>query len=76
MHLDHTHLPHPSHSSLPSNPATSSTSEKKNLVIVCPAVDFAHTPMLAKIHGHELLVWFEASDFCYTINNETLLGLR
>lgn len=29
---------------------------------------FAQTSLLAKVHCNELLVWFEASGFCYTTN--------
>ena len=36
-------------------------------------VPFVHTSLLANVHCNESLVWFEASDFCYTGNTGSSL---
>ena len=42
---------------------------KLQCVTVCPMVfPFAHTCLLTNIHCNESLVWYKASDFCYSIN--------
>lgn len=36
---------------------------------------FIHIFLLANVHCNKSSIWFEASDFCYTINTESSLGL-
>jgi hypothetical protein len=44
--------------------------------VVCPTADpFVHTSLLANIHCNDLLVWYEASGFCYSINTGSSLEL-
>ena len=48
--------------------------------LVCATVfhtiyPFAHTALLTNIHCNESSSWLETSDFCYTINTGSSLGL-
>lgn len=82
VHIVH---PYPIHLPLPlyslSTLPTSPTTKKKNLVVetgVCHSVShsvypFIYTSSIANIYCSDLLVWYEASDFCYSINTITLL---
>jgi hypothetical protein len=44
--------------------------------VVCSTVfPFVHSPLLVDGHCSDALVWFEACDFCYSINTGTSQGL-
>lgn len=55
--------------------------QKKNLVteaVVCHShtvYSLIHISLFANTHYNELLIWFQASGFCYTINTRSLLEL-
>jgi hypothetical protein len=51
--------------------------QKLQYVMVCSTVYtlFAQTVFLANVLCNESLVWFETSDFCYTINIGSSPGL-
>jgi hypothetical protein len=81
MHPDHTHLPLSSY--LYSTLATSPYQQRGEIslwklqcVLVCLTVhSFLQTSLLTNVHCNKLLVWYEASDFCYTINTGTSLDI-